>query len=191
MKSWQRYTLCIALGLVGGVAFAVHQVRGGLAAATITNGAWTTGKAFGSTAADPLTRARVALGGLLALPAKEAMYFTAKVDNDGQPLDGRCTYLVSGAKLDGRWWSVTLYEGVGWLVKNPANRWSIPAYAANQHDNGTWSFMVSPDEQPGAWLPTGGAPAFDMTLRLYHPSAAMLAAPENALLPTIQQQGCH
>ena len=190
MKSWQRYTLCIALGLVGGVAFAVHQVRGGLAAATITNGAWTTGKSFGTAAADPLTRARVALGGLLALPAREAMYFTAKVDDDGKPLDGRCTYLVSGGQLDGRWWSVTLYEGAGWLVKNAANRWSIPAHAATQHENGAWSFTVSPDEQPGAWLPTGGVEAFDMTLRLYHPSATMLAAPENALLPTIQQQGC-
>ena len=190
MKSWQRYTLCIALGVVGGVAFAVHQVRGGLAAATITNGAWITGKTFGSAAADPLTRARVALGGLLALPAREAMYFTANVDDDGKPLDGRCTYLVSGGKLDGRWWSVTLYEGVGWLVKNAANRWSIPAPAAQQHDNGTWSFWVSPDEQPGAWLPTGEVAAFDMTLRLYHPSAAMQAAPEKAPLPTIQQQGC-
>ena len=191
MKSWQRYTLCIALGVVGGVTFAVHQVRGGLAAATITNGAWTTGKTFGTAAADPLTRARVALGGLLALPAREAMYFTAKVDDDGKPLDGRCTYLVSGGKLDGRWWSVTLYEGAGWLVKNTANRWSIPAHAATLHDDGTWSFTVSPDEQPGAWLPTGGVEAFDLTLRLYHPSAAVQAAPEKALLPTIQQQGCH
>ena len=191
MKSWQRYTLCIALGVVGGLAFAVHQVRGGLAAATITNGAWTTGKTFGSAAADPLTRARVALGGLLALPAREAMYFTAKVDDDGKPLDGRCTYLVSGGKLDGRWWSVTLYEGAGWLVQNAANRWSIPAHVATPHDNGAWSFTVSPDEQPGAWLPTGGVEAFDLTLRLYHPSAAVQAAPEKALLPTIQQQGCH
>ncbi len=190
MKSWQRYTLCIALGLLVGAAFAVHQVRGGLAAATITNGAWTTGKSFGTAAADTLTRARVALGGLLALPAKEAMYFTARVDDDGKALDGRCTYLVSGGKLEGRWWSVTLYEGAGWLVKNAANRWSIPAHVANQQENGTWSFLVSPDEQPGAWLPTGGAPAFDLTLRLYHPSVAMLAAPENALLPTIQRQGC-
>ncbi len=190
MKSWQRYSLCIALGLVGGVVFTVHQVRSGLAEGAITNGAWTTGKSFGTADADALTRARVALGGLLALPAKEAMYFTARVDGAGKPLDGRCTYLVSGGKLDGRWWSVTLYEGVGWLVHNAANRWSIPAHAADQHENGLWSFTVSPDEQPGAWLPTGGVEAFDLTLRLYHPSAAMLADPAKGLLPTIQRQEC-
>jgi len=190
MKSWQRYSLCIALGLVGGVMFAVHQVRSGLAEGAVTNGAWTTGKSFGTAEADALTRARVALGGLLALPAKEAMYFTANVDDDGEPLDGRCTYLVSGGKLDGRWWSVTLYEGAGWLVKNPANRWSIPAHAATQHDNGAWSFTVSPSAQPGAWLPTGGVDAFDLTLRLYHPASTMLAAPEAGLLPSIQRKEC-
>ena len=190
MKSWQRYTLCIALGLAGGVAFAVHQVRSGLADGTITNGAWTTGKSFGSVDADALTRARVALGGLLALPAKEAMYFTAHVDSDGKSLDGRCTYLVSGGTLDGRWWSVTLYEGAGWLVKNAANRWSIPAYAATQYDDGTWSFIVAPDEQVGAWLPTGGVDAFDLTLRLYHPAPTMLAAPQTGSLPTIQRKAC-
>jgi hypothetical protein len=190
MRSWQRYALGISLGLLGGLAFAVHQVRGGLAAATITNGAWTTGKSFGTAAADPLTRARVALGGLLALPAQEAMYFTATVDDEGEPLDGRCTYLVSGGKLDGRWWSVTLYEGAGWLVKNAADRWSIPAHAATPHDDGTWSFTVSPDEQSGAWLPTGKVETFDLTLRLYHPGPGMLAAPEKGLLPTIQRHGC-
>jgi hypothetical protein len=190
MRSWQRYALGIVLGLLAGLAFAVHQVRTGFAAGTVINGAWTTGKSFGTADADALTRARVALGGLLALPAQEAMYFTARVDGDGKPLDGRCSYLVSGGKLDGRWWSVTLYEGAGWLVKNAANRWSIPAHAATHHEDGTWSFTVSPDEQPGAWLPTGAVEEFDLTLRLYHPGPGILAAPEKGLLPTIQRRGC-
>jgi hypothetical protein len=190
MRSWQRYAICIVSGVVVGVAFAVYQVRSGFADGTVINGAWTTGKSFGTADADALTRARVALGGLLALPAKEAMYFTANVDDEGEPLNGRCTYVVSGGELDGRWWSVTLYEGAGWLVKNAAYRWSIPAHAATRHDGGTWSFTVSPDEQPAAWLPTGGVEAFDLTLRLYHPEPGMLAAPEKALLPAIQRRGC-
>lgn len=190
MKSWHRYAICITLGLIGGAAYAVHQVRGGLADGTITIGAWTTGKSFGSTDATALTRAKVALSGLLALPAKEAMYFTARVDSGGKPLDGRCTYQVSGGKLDGRWWSVTLYQGEGWLVKNAANRWSVPAHAAVQNEGEGWSFTVAPDEQPAAWLPSGGVKAFDLTLRLYHPSAAMMADPAKAALPTIKRQGC-
>jgi hypothetical protein len=185
-----RYSLCIALGLIGGVAFAVHQVRGGLNDGRVSNGPWNTGESFGSVDASTLIRAKVALSGLLALPAKEAMYFTATRDSAGRALDGRCTYDVRGGKLDGRWWSITLYEGEGWLVKNAANRWSIPASAVATDTQGRWGFTVSPTPQAGTWLPTGSAKAFDLTLRLYHPSPDMIGFPEKAVLPVIDRKGC-
>lgn len=190
MKAWHRYSVCIALGLVGGMAFAVQQVRGGLNDGRISNGPWETGKSFGTVDASTLTRAKVALSGLLALPAKEAMYFTATRDSDGRSLDGRCTYDVRGGKLDGRWWSVTLYEGEGWLVKNAANRWSIPASAVSSDAQGQWAFTVSPDAHSGSWLPTGSVLAFDLTLRLYHPSSDIIKSPEKAQLPVIDRRGC-
>lgn len=190
MKTWHRFAACIALGLVGGAAFAVHQVRGGLSDGTVEIGPWQTGKSFGTVDASALTRAKVALSGLLALPAKEAMYFTAKNDSDGRALDGGCTYVVRGGKLDGRWWSVTLYEGEGWLVKNAAKRWSVPASAVQVDEAGGWSFTVAPSAQSGTWLPTGSVPKFDLTLRLYHPSTMMIQNPETAQLPTIERKEC-
>ena len=190
MKTWHRFAACIALGLVGGAAYAVHQVRGGLSDGTVEIGPWETGKSFGTVGASALTRAKVALSGLLALPAKEAMYFTAKNDSDGRALDGGCTYVVRGGKLDGRWWSITLYEGEGWLVKNAANRWSIPASAVSTDAQGRWSFTVSPNAQSGSWLPTGSVDAFDLTLRLYHPAADIIKNPETAQLPTIERKEC-
>jgi hypothetical protein len=190
MKTWHRYVICVALGLISGAAYAVQQVRGGLNDGVVANGAWETGKSFGTLDASTLTRAKVALSGLLALPAKEAMYFTAQNDSDGRALDGRCTYDVRGGQLDGRWWSVTLYEGEGWLVKNAANRWSIPASAVSPDAQGRWSFTVSPDAKSGSWLPTGSVQAFDLTLRLYHPSADIIKSPETAQLPIIDRKGC-
>jgi hypothetical protein len=190
MKTWHRFAICIALGLVGGAAYAVQQVRGGMNDGLISNGPWETGKNFGTLDASALTRAKVALSGLLALPAKEAMYFTATRDSAGRGLDGRCTYDVRGGTLDGRWWSVTLYEGEGWLVKNAANRWSIPASAVTTDGQGRWSFTVSPEAQSGSWLPTGSVKAFDLTLRLYHPSADVIKSPEKAQLPVIERKGC-
>jgi len=190
MKNWHRYAMCIAVGLVAGTAYAVNAVRGGLNDGMISVGPWETGKSFGTADASPLTRAKVALSGLMALPAREAMYFTAARDSDGRPLEGRCSYRVSGAKLDGRWWSITLYEGEGWLVKNAANRWSIPASAVSTDASGGWSFAVAPHAESGAWLPTGSADAFELTLRLYHPSAAMQARPDQAQLPIITREDC-
>ena len=190
MKRWQRYGICIALGLVGGGGLAVQAIRGGLNDGTVEIGPWQTGKSFGTVDASTLTRAKVALTGLLALPSKEAMYFTAQNDSDGRALDGRCNYVVRGGKLDGRWWSVTLYEGEGWLVKNAAKRWSVPASAVPVDEAGGWSFTVAPSAQSGTWLPTGSVPKFDLTLRLYHPSAMTIESPETANLPTIERKEC-
>ena len=190
MKTWHRYVICVALGLIGGAAYAVQLVRGGLNDGLVSSGPWETGKSFGTVDASTLTRAKVALSGLLALPAKEAMYFTATRDSNGRALDGRCTYDVRGGTLDGRWWSVTLYEGEGWLVKNAAKRWSILASAVATDAQGRWSFTVSPDSQSGSWLPTGSAEAFDLTLRLYHPSADIIKSPETAQMPAIDRKGC-
>jgi hypothetical protein len=75
-------------------------------------------------------------------------------------------------------------------VKNAAKRWSIPASAVATDAQGRWSFTVSPDAQSGSWLPTGSVEAFDLTLRLYHPSADIIKSPETAQLPIIDRKGC-
>ncbi len=190
MKPWLRYSICILLGLAGGASYAVHQVRGADMGRQVTNGPWSANTNQGTADASALTRARVALFGLLALPAKEAMYFIARTDSEGKPLDGRCTYTVSGGELDARWWSITLYKGEGWLVKNDANRWSVGGNAPERDANGNWSFTVSPQQAEGVWLPTGRTPQFDLTLRTYHPRGALLNDPAKAKLPTIKKEAC-
>ena len=190
MKPWLRYSICILLGLAGGTAYAVHQVRSGDIGRQVVNGPWSANTDNGTKDASMLSRARVALFGLLALPAKEAMYFTARTDSDGKPLDGKCTYTVSGGELDARWWSITLYKGEGWLVKNEAHRWSVGGNAPVRDANGNWAFTVSPQSVDGVWLPTGRAPQFDQTLRTYHPNGALLNDPAKAKLPTIKKGAC-
>lgn len=190
MKPWLRYSICILLGLGGGAALAVHQIRDMGLGRQVVNGPWTTNTDNGTKDASALSRARVALFGLLALPAKEAMYFTARTDSAGAPLTGNCTYRVSGGEMDARWWSITLYKGEGWLVKNAANRWSIGGNAPVRDAAGNWSFTVSPDPADGLWLPTGRTPAFDLTLRTYHPKGALLDDPAKAKLPDITKERC-
>ncbi len=195
MKPWLRYAICILLGMGGGTAYAVHQVRSGFDDKQVRNEQfeqWSANIDQGTVSASALTRAKVALNGLLALPAKEAMYFVTRTDMDGAPLNGKCTYFVIGPKLPGRWWSITLYRDEGWLVKNPANRWSIAGHTlqTNPPERGTWMFVVSPHEHQGNWLPTGGVDRFDLTLRIYHPSVELLRKPGGAELPFVRKEHC-
>lgn len=190
MKAGLRYTLCVLLGLVGGTAGAVVQLRNADMGRGIVNGPWTANVDNGTADASAFSRARVALYGLLALPAKEAMYFVARSDSDGNPLAGNCRYIVSGGELDARWWSITLYRGEGWLVKNAANRWSVAGNSPVRDDKGNWSFIVAPERVEGVWLPTGRTPRFDLTLRAYHPRGALLSDPARARLPAITKERC-
>ncbi len=165
-------------------------MRSGLGAGQVRNGPWATGKTFGTTDASALIRAQVALAGLLALPAKEAMYYTARSDSAGRPLSGNCTYQVKGGALDARWWSLTLYRGEGWLVPNAANRWSVGSAAIPPTMSGQWTITVGPEGSGDLWIPTAKVPSFDLTLRTYHPQGALLNAPDKATLPTIERVAC-
>jgi hypothetical protein len=192
MKPWHRYTICILLGLGAGVGYAVSQIRSDDAVKQVKNGPWSTNTDQGTAKASALTRAKVAFNGLLALPPKEAMYYIARTDSAGAPLDGRCTYFVIGKKLAASWWSLTLYQGEGWLVKNDANRWSVAGQIlqTNPPERGSWLIIVSPDKQDGAWLPTGRVRNFDLTLRVYHPQGELLSNPAKAELPYIRKESC-
>ena len=173
MKSWHRY----AIILVGGLAV-------GLGTAWALTGG-------GTKATDPLTRAMVARSGLLALPAKETLYWMATTDGAGAPLDGDCRYSLSGSALDARWWSVTIYDEQGYLVDNAARNWSVNGANVALDAKGEWRVTISPDKPAaGAWLPVGKDGPFQLTLRMYNPGKAFRAAPARAALPQLVKEGC-
>lgn len=214
MRTALRYAATIVIGAIVGVGAAIHTVRAGALGSTVSIGPWQTGVDVGTADASARTRAVVALRGLLALPAREARYYTASTDTAGQPLDGRCRYRLTGGVLPGRWWSVTLYDREGYLVANPANRHSVesaavaPARAAPPAA-GTmdprvmqalfaaeqgWMVSVAPaDDLRRArthWLPTGNVERFELTLRTYLPPDGGKGNPPPAALPVIIKEGC-
>jgi len=190
MKPWLRYTLAVALGLAAGLGAAGYTVRSGALGAGVSIGPWRTGADFGTAEASARTRAVVAMAGLLALPAREARYYTATTDDSGAALDGRCRYRVSGGAVPGRWWSLTLYDAAGYLVANEADTFSVPSAALAADERDRWTIGVAPDRQPGHWLPTGGIDAFALTLRAYLPPDGGRGAPPRSALPSIVKAGC-
>ncbi|MDR6831886.1 MULTISPECIES: DUF1214 domain-containing protein [unclassified Sphingopyxis] len=191
MKSWHRYTITAVGGLVLGLGAAWALTSGGLGDGAIRNGPWTTSLGYGTKATDPLTRAMVARSGLLALPAKETVYWSAKTDAAGAPLDGNCRYRLSGQPLDARWWSVTIYDAKGYLVANPANIWSVNGANVALDAKGEWRVVIAPTKPAdAAWLPGIKGQALHLTLRMYNPGQAFRADPAAAQLPKIVREGC-
>jgi hypothetical protein len=190
MKPWLRFLLCGLAGLALGAGFAVWRVQAGAFGSTVTIGPWTTGGDYGTAAASAYTRAVVARRGLLALPAREARYYNANVDDAGRPLDGRCHYRVSGGDPGGAWWSLTLYDADGFLVGNPAGVHSIPGGAVPAAQRGGWMIHVAPARQAGLWLPTGGIEHFELTLRVYLPPTQGRTNLPRERMPRIERIAC-
>lgn len=190
MKAWVRYIICAVAGVAIGGGGAVLSVRAGALGTNDHIGPWTTGRDFGTADASAKTRAVVALRGLLALPAREARYYNAAVDDAGKPLDGKCTYRVSGGTLPVTWWSLTMYDRAGYLVPNAANIFSIGSGAIPVSEQGDWSVIVSPVQAPGHWLPTEGKGDFELTLRAYLPADGGTGNFTQAQLPTITREAC-
>lgn len=158
---------------------------------------WRSDWSIGSENADPYVRARVARNGLMGLRKEEAVYFLTTADEDGNRLSDTCTYKLTGGAMPAEWWSITLYDGDNRLPMNEDGRLSFDQTQAEdifEDASRAWEVQVSatpPEEigMPGISSRAGGE--FDLTLRLYQPSGALLENPETTLVPPrIERLNC-
>ena len=194
----------VVLGLVGGLGSAL--TLSGLVSDRIRLGeiveidGWRSNWSIGTEAVDPYTKAWIARFGLFALRREEAVYFYTTLDAAGQPLDEECVYALDVDEQPGSWWSVTVYDGEGYLPKNADGRLSFDATKAEvlQSRRVVLSAVVpeagaetGEGEGEGYWISTRNAGAFDVTLRVYQPTPAAIENPAQAfVLPSIERLSC-
>jgi len=157
----------------------------------IDAGVWRVNLLAGSPNADAYTRARVALGALLALDRRETLYYIARTDELGEPLRAQCRYRVSGPAPAARWWSITAYDEDFFLFENAARRYSVNVETAPRDAQGEMAFEVGPAAVNGtrADLPTTGDGSLLLTLRLYNPAVSLQRAPDSLVAPRIESVG--
>lgn len=185
-----RLALAVTLvaGLLVGAGSAIVTMRHAMG--PVGQG-WLGSRVTGSVHADPWTRASVALTGLLALDKSQAIYFVRKTDNSGAALDEHCRYRVTGGPMPGRWWSVTAYAADNYLPQNRDGALSIDATRVRKDAAGFWQAVVAASLQPGAdWISSRNAGHFDLTLRIYNPTAQAQRDFSAVPFPHVQRLDC-
>ena len=190
MKGWHRIALALVAGIAIGAGGAWYRIQAGFNDGRLANGPWTTALNYGTSGADSVTRASVALRGIRALPSTETVYWNATTDSEGKALDGSCTYVMTCKALDARWWSVTYYDKKGFLVANPANIWSFSGASVPPAESNGWRVTIGPEKVEGHWLPSAKGQGFELTLRMYNPGNGFRAAPDKAELPKLNKERC-
>lgn len=130
-----------------------------------------------------LKRAIIAQVGLGANQPEDAIYPLNLADSDGKALKGEEKYLLHFAKAElppvDAFWSITLYDGKGFPVANPLNRFAIgDADPLKYNADGSLDLYIQ-NANPGAekesnWLPSPASGAENITMRLYAPKPQAL-----------------
>jgi hypothetical protein len=129
-----------------------------------------------------LKRAIIAMVGLGANQAVDAIYPMSLVDSDGKPYNGSSQYVMHFGKDElppvGAFWSITLYDDAGFQCANEINRFAIGDRDALKYNPDGSLDIYFQHANPGGdktanWLPAP-AGSFNLTMRLYAPRSQVL-----------------
>lgn len=163
----------------------IHELRGGLTAGDGVGGWVYPPFNMALYGEDDDLRARVALGGLAALPRIEAIYVSATKDGEGRPLNGAKSWRVKmpGNLPVGAFWSLTMYEQVPdgrlFFVPNDLNRFAVGDRSQHLRPerDGSIELFVQHGKPSGErvvnWLPAPKG-KFVLMFRAYLPGAPLL-----------------
>ena len=197
-SGWARRvaTVLAAFGAVGvgtaaGLLLTAAAIRSD-AIGTLRVGAWRLALDAGTPSVNPYVRARAARLGNIPLAAAQGLTATARYDDAGQALDGRCRYRLSGPVPAAQFWTLEAADLKGHPFDNAAERHGFTATDVLRGADGRFTIAMSPDASPGNWLPLPGAGRFMLVLRLYDTglTSGGAAAARSAAWPTIEPLGC-
>ena len=174
----------VGLGMTW-IALTQGQAFGGLSV-----GAWTAWPRHGTAGIDPYPRAMVARSGELPVGSGDGIAFHARADDHGNALDGRCDVVISGSTPQARYWTITLYDRDGALVRNSVQRHGFTSHEIVRRANGTFELTAGPRSRPGNWLPTGGIERYVLLLRLYDTPIGVATRGREVTMPAITRKNC-
>lgn len=152
---------------------------------------WMASPHVGSTEADAMTRARVAVSGLLALNKSQVIYFTRNTDSSGKRLRAECRYHVAGHPLPGEWWSVIVFAPDNFLPQNDDDALSFDKTEIIPDANGNWSASLTPKREGDTpWASTRNAGNYSLSLKIYQPTPEAQNNFASVALPTITKLDC-
>lgn len=152
-------------------------------------GIWRAWPRSGTLDADPYARASFARSGELPIGLSEGIAFVTSTDDQGRPIDGRCITRIKGKLLPARFWTLTIYDGRGRLIENPAARYGFTSTEIVFDSNGDVDIWLAPRAQSGNWLPTGESERIVAIFRLYDTPTGV-ARSEAAQMPRVIRERC-
>jgi len=188
--NYLRAATVLALGLIFGLAATALSLRSGAGLAAVRAGPWTAWPRIGGVDIDPYARAALARAGTAPLGRDQGLYFIARADSGGAPLDGRCEYRIGGATPSARYWTLTLSRPGGGLAPTANDRHGFSSSELLRKEGGAFEIAIAREARYGNWLSPGDLSSFSLTLRLYDSTLDVDARQDAANFPVITRLRC-
>ncbi len=153
MPFLSRFFIFAVIALTLGLGSAWRGVNHGFFAVANRYGPWVFWFREGTADADPYTLAHVARQGVLPVTAASTIVFSATRDSAGSHLSGDCTYEIHGYAIPSLWWNIAAFKTDGEIIPNKTGRSGFPGANLLAAPDGTFTVRLSPDVQPGNWIP--------------------------------------
>lgn len=190
MRFLIHLAIAIGIAIVVGLGSAALVLDRDRLFGAVTRGQWTAWPDSGSPDADPYSEAVLARTGEVPLGGGEGLAFTAEEDSGGQRLSGHCRYRVSGQTPAARLWTLTVHDGSGHLMENPAGRTAFHSREVLRREDGSFQIAVSATPEPGNWLPVTTDGRIRLILRLYDTPLAGGGSIGDIAMPVVERMGC-
>jgi hypothetical protein len=185
-----RFFIFVAIALIFGLGSAWRAVNHGFFAAANRYGPWVFWFREGTADADPYTAAHVARQGALPITAASAMAFTATRDSAGSRLSGSCTYEIRGYAVPSLWWNLSAFKSDGTIMPNKTGRSGFSSGNILMAPDGSFTVRLSPDVQPGNWIPASRGNRVILRLSILRPLNPDNLLKSGDILPEITLLEC-
>ncbi len=183
-------TLVIAFG--GGIYATQYAIRYSAGFGAISVGAWQAFPEAQTAQADPYARNHRAKAGQLLLGSAEGLAFSAISDSNGDRLDPACNYVVSGMIPPARFWVFNTADADGRPIATVRGLpYAYSSWTALFNGDGSVSFTVSAQAQPGNWLAVPQNEAYKLVLTLLDTPVAGNSGLIDLTMPTIEKKDCN
>ena len=147
------------------------------------NGSWIRYPVLDKPILNARSRLLAAVFGFLALGKREARYYLAATDGEGQPLNAQNEYIVSSMPPKAAYWSIAIYGADKYLIPNDKNRYSYNNKTVSYEKDGAYNINITKNENDPNHLPCGGEGRFYLYMRTYLPENA-----DETVLPVISKR---
>ncbi len=171
MKHFFYFIIFSGLALIMGLGSANYMIEDGFALIVSRGGPWQAWVNAGSHAADPYTRAHIAMTGQLPITSASGLTYFAERDEDGRTLSSDCEYEIIARPFKAVWWTIAAFDEDGNLISNKANRHAFSSQSLTILPDGTQRITLAPQARPGYWLPSGDDKYITLVLRIIRPLA--------------------